>query len=109
VVIQGVSQRETHPCPHKAGKKKGRGPHGRSSAALGKKGKGGRGEPAGREGVVEGARWPWSFCPCARTGNREKDRVGEKKAACGGWKNNRGGSAKYPKCKERGLLFIRIT
>jgi hypothetical protein len=43
VVIQGVSQRETHPCPHKVGKKKGRGHHGRSSAALGKKGKGGRG------------------------------------------------------------------
>ncbi|XP_020405880.1 uncharacterized protein [Zea mays] len=39
----------------------------------------GKVEPAGRNGAVEGAavwrngaRRPWSFCPCARTGNREK-------------------------------------
>jgi hypothetical protein len=48
---------------------------GRPSSARGKRGARAHG---GEELGCWAARRPWSFCPCARTGNREKDCVGEK-------------------------------
>ena len=55
---------------------------GRPSSARGKRGARAHG---GEELGCWAARRPWSFCPCARTGNREKDCVGEKIEDAVGW------------------------
>jgi hypothetical protein len=57
---------------------------GRPSSARGKRGARAHG---GEELGCWAARRPWSFCPCARKGNREKDCVGKKieDAVVWGW------------------------